>query len=77
MALQYVVKNIVCQSGERLALLVDTATGTPLFDVTAYALTEVRGRNRASATIEQVLRSLKVLLLFCDLHDISLDARLQ
>jgi hypothetical protein len=77
MSSRYTVKNIVCESGERLALLLDTSTGLPIFDVTVYIVAEVRGKNRSSATIEQVLRSLKVLLLFCDLRDISLDVRMQ
>ncbi|HKT99652.1 MAG TPA: site-specific integrase [Paraburkholderia sp.] len=73
---RYAVKNIIFESGERFPLLVDRRTGTPLFDPTVFALTEFRARNRASATIEQVLRALKVFILFCDMHRIDLSERM-
>lgn len=76
MAERYTVRNTVFESGERFPLLVDVRTGVPLFDPTVFVLTEFRTRNRASATIEQVLRALKVLLLFCDMHRIDLARRM-
>ncbi|WP_075793715.1 tyrosine-type recombinase/integrase [Massilia putida] len=72
----YAVKNIVFESGERFPLLVDRRTGMPLFDPTVFTLTEFRARNRASATIEQVLRALKVFVLFCEAHQIDLTSRM-
>lgn len=72
----YVVRNVVFASGERFPMLLNACTGLPLFDATAYILSEVRGRNRASATIEAVLRSLKVFQLFCDHYRISLAERM-
>jgi len=56
---------------------VDLRTGVPLFDPTVYTMTEFRGRNRASATIEQVLRALKVFVLFCEQYQINLGERMQ
>lgn len=76
MTWHYAVKNIVFESGERFPLLVDRRTGMPLFDPTVFTLTEFRARNRASATIEQVLRALKVFVLFCDTHQIDLTGRM-
>lgn len=76
MSVKYAVKTVVCQDGERLPMLVDTVSGLPLFDATVFTLCEMRSRDLASATIEQVLRALKVLFLFCDLRGISLDERL-
>jgi hypothetical protein len=38
-----------------MPLLIERATGVPLFDPTVYALTEVRARNRAVNTIQQHL----------------------
>lgn len=76
MAERYTVRNPIFESGERLPLLVDVRTGVPLFDPTVFVLSEFRARNRASATIEQVLRSLKVFLLFCDKHRINLTERM-
>ncbi|MDY7786537.1 site-specific integrase [Burkholderia ubonensis] len=77
MAERYTVRNTVFESGERFPLLVDVRTGVPLFDPTVFVLSEFRARNRASATIEQVLRALKVLLLFSDKHRIDLASRMQ
>ncbi|WP_322034220.1 hypothetical protein [Paraburkholderia sp. J76] len=64
---RYAVKNVVFESGERFPFVVDRRTGIPLFDPTVSTLTEFRVRDLASATIEQVLRALKVFLIFCDL----------
>ena len=60
MAERYTVWNTVFESGERFPLLLDARTGVPLFDPTVFVISEFRARNRASATIEQVLRALKV-----------------
>lgn len=76
MAERYTIRTSVSGSGERFPLLVDFHTGIPLFDPTVFTLTEFRARNRASATIEQVLRSLKVFLLFCDKYQIDLVERM-
>ncbi|KAA1014930.1 tyrosine-type recombinase/integrase [Paraburkholderia panacisoli] len=77
MSVRYAVKNVVFESGERFAFLVDRRTGLPEFDVTVFTLVEFRQRDRASATIEQVLRSIKVFVLFCDLQEIVLEERLR
>jgi hypothetical protein len=72
---RYTVRITVFESGERFPLLLDARTGVPLFDPTVFVISEFRARNRASATIEQVLRALKVFLLFCDKHRIDLVFR--
>jgi hypothetical protein len=74
---RYRVKHVVFQSDESFSFLVDLCTGVPLVDPTAYTMTEFRARNRASATIEQVLRALKVFVLFCDQRQINLGERMQ
>lgn len=76
MAERYTVSITVFESGERFPLLLDARTGLPLFDPTVFVISEFRARNRASATIEQVLRALKVFLLFCDKHQIDLAERM-
>jgi len=73
---RYAVRTLVLQSGERLPILLDSDTGSPLFEPTVYALTELRARNRAAATIEQALRAVLVLYRFADSHGIDLTARL-
>lgn len=57
---EYCVRNLVFESGERFSLLVDKTTGIPLFEPTLFALTVLRAKNRASDTIAQVNRSIKV-----------------
>ncbi|MFM0669472.1 tyrosine-type recombinase/integrase [Paraburkholderia sediminicola] len=76
MAERYTVKTTVFESGERFSLLVDVGTGIPLFDPTVFVLSEFRARNRANTTIEQVLRALKVFVLFCDRNQIDLTKRM-
>jgi integrase len=76
MAERYTVRTPVFASGERFPMLIDVSTGIPLFDATSYILSAVRSRNRASATIEAVLRALKVFQLFCDKYGFDLTERM-
>lgn len=71
----YAVKTIVLSSGERLPVLVALATGEPLCEPSLYVLSEIRATNRASNTIDHVLRSIIVLQLFLDTHRIDIDKR--
>lgn len=72
----YVVRSVICESGERLPMLCARDTGLPLFEPTLYALTELRARNRSSSTIQQALRSVMVLYLVLNGLDVDLDLRL-
>jgi len=67
----------VFERGERFPMLIDVDTGVPLFDQTVFTLTNIRTQNRASATIEVVLRALKVFQLFCDRHGIVMTQRMR
>jgi integrase len=60
MATGFRVKNLKLQSGERLPVLVEAATGVPLWHPTLFALTELRATNRASATLRQATRAVMV-----------------
>jgi hypothetical protein len=71
------IRTIVSGSGERLPMLIDRATGVPLFDPTVYALTEVRARNRAANTIQQHLVAIECLLLFCRAAGIEITERIR
>jgi integrase len=73
---RYIVRLVVLESGERLPVLCRRSTGLPLFDVTLYTLTQLRARNRASATIQQAVRAVMVLCLVLDRLCIDLDQRL-
>lgn len=72
----FVVRTVRLQSGERLPMLLDGSTGLPLFQPTLYALTEIRGRDRSSATIQQALRSVMALYFVLGRLGIDLEARL-
>lgn len=67
---------VVLQSDERLPMLCSRSSGLPLFEPTLYAVTELRARNRSSATIQQALRGIMVLYLVLDRLGVDLEARL-
>jgi integrase len=71
------VKVVKFATGERFVHLIDSVTMLPHFESTAYNLMMLRGRNQATASIEQALRAIKIFLLFCDMRGISLSTRMQ
>lgn len=75
MATLFCIRVVVCQSGERLPLLVELSTGLPLFDPTVFTLSQVRARNRSSASAEQALRAVRLFVSFCLSRSINLDER--
>lgn len=77
MTVRYTIKQPLFASGERFPMLVDHQIGSPMFDPTVFTLTTFRTRDRASNTIEGVLRALKIFHLFCDEHQIDLLANMQ
>lgn len=76
MKARYRVERLKLQSGERLSLLLDSATGVPLWDATLFILTELRATNLASATIDQAARSVLVVHQIFDHLGIDLNARI-
>lgn len=58
-------------------MLIALATGAPLFEPSVYVLIEIRATNRASNTIDQVLRSIMVLQLFFDSSGIDIEQRIR
>lgn len=77
MTVRYTIKQPLFASGERFPMLVDHQIGSPMFDPTVFTLTTFRTRDRASNTIEGMLRALKIFHLFCDDHQIDLLANMQ
>ncbi len=75
--LTFYVKTVRCADGERLPTLLDGVSGVPDFDASLWVVTSLRGKNFASATIEQALRSLVVLYLVLRIHKINLTERLR
>ena len=72
----YAVRILVTESGERLPLLIDTATGSPNLDITVFTVSGPRSKNLATASIEQILRAVMVFLLFCKKFEIDLKERM-
>lgn len=76
MATRYTVRTVLFASGERFPILVDCDSGVPLGDPTIFSVVELRARNLASATIEQVARALSVFYLFTQTYQINIDERI-
>lgn len=72
----FAIRTILCANGERLPVLIDRATGIPVFETVLYAVSELRGRNLASNTILQALRSVMILYIVLDRLGIDLNRRL-
>lgn len=72
---RHTVRTVVLSEGERLPLLLDRASGLPLFNPNIFILTEYRQRNRSTATLVRVLRELMVLFDFLAARGIDLDER--
>lgn len=70
------VRLVVLESGERLPLLVECATGEPLYEPALYVLTQLRAKNLASATITQHCWAMMVLCFFLKSREIDLDDRM-
>lgn len=70
------VRLVVLESGERLPLLVERATGEPLYQPALYVLTQLRAKNLASATISQHCWAIMVLCFFLRDRGIDLGERM-
>lgn len=71
----YRIKGFVMQSGERYCLLLDKATGMPLYYPNLYMTTQVRNNSNSVAAMESALSGVNVLLSFCDEREINLSER--
>lgn len=69
------LRLLVMSSGERLPVLFDSS-GQPLASPLLFALTELRARGRATATIRQSMQAVQVLLKTLARHDLDLEVRL-
>ncbi|WP_180125235.1 site-specific integrase [Rhodoferax sp. BLA1] len=63
------------QSGERYCLLIDKATGMPLFYPNLFVTTQVRNHSKSVAMMEAALSGINVLQSFCDERGIDLTDR--
>lgn len=69
------IRTIVRRDGERLPILVG-ADGIPLFSPTVFTVSELRARNLAVNSIRSCLRAIAHLELFCAMHVIDVQTRL-
>lgn len=58
-------------------MLIELSTGEPLCEPSLYVLSEIRATNRASSTIDHVLRSIMVMQLYLDSAQIDIERRFQ
>ncbi len=72
----YRLRTVVLVGGERLPMLLRRSDGVPLFDPTAYVLSQVRGRSQSAATIERHLRGIMHLQVFTEAEGINIDDRI-
>lgn len=77
MATPYIVRTLTLATGERLPILLDKRNGIPQFAPLIYSLTQLRGRNLTSNTIEQGLRNILVFLIFLEQREINIEERLR
>lgn len=71
----YRIKSLIMQSGERYCLLVDRASGMPLYYPNLYVTTQVRNNSKSVATMQSALSGIDVLLSFCGKEKIDLVQR--
>ncbi|WP_297504873.1 site-specific integrase [Ferrovum sp.] len=71
----YRIKGFVMQGGERYCLLLDKATGMPLYYPNLYVTTQVRNNSNSVSAMESALSGVNVLLSFCDEREINLSER--
>jgi hypothetical protein len=69
------IRLVVFADGERCPMLMDVATGIPLFDPTVWTLTVYR--RHSASTMEQALRGAMLIHIFCALRGIELVARVR
>jgi integrase len=72
---RFSVRTVVFEDGERMPMLVRAHSGMPVFDACVYAVSAVRPASGSSATIEQALRGVQVLLTFTGNRGIDLHER--
>ncbi|NRB38360.1 MAG: site-specific integrase [Pseudomonadales bacterium] len=73
----YQIKNFSCDSGERMAVLINRGTGQPLWFENLYATRRFRCKSRSVSTVSALLTSLMHLRDIGDLLDINFEERFE
>ncbi len=69
------IKSFVMESGERYCLLIDAASGLPLYYPNLFVTSQVRNASLSKAAMETALNAIQVLLRFCSTQGIDLISR--
>lgn len=71
----YRVTTFVMDSGERYCMVVDRASGLPMYYPTLFLTTQIRNREDAFSTMLAAANNLVMLLRFVESRDIDLEQR--
>lgn len=74
---RYQVRTIKFASGERFPLLIDRASGKPLFDPTTFLATQMRSAGLATATMTQAARAIMAGLQILEHQGVDFPSRLR
>ncbi|ODS23302.1 hypothetical protein AB835_09465 [Candidatus Endobugula sertula] len=69
------IKHIISSSGERLKVLVDSYSGTPLYYPNLYITSQIRGSSTSVASILSFISAMKVLFSWCSEYSIDIEER--
>ena len=72
----YRVTTFVMDSGERYCMVVDRASGLPMYYPTLFLTTQIRNKGNAFSTTLAAANNLVLLLRFLESRDINLEERL-
>ncbi len=76
MNIDYGTTTFVMDSGERYCLVIDKASGLPIFHRNLYLTTQVRNtKSNSFSSVSSAANSLVVLLRFLDRRGINLEQR--
>lgn len=77
MSSRFQVRTVRFESGERFPLLIDRASGSPLFEPTIFLVTQLRSAGLATATMTQAARAIMVGLQILEHQGVDFGARLR
>ena len=77
MSSRFQVRTVRFESGELFPLLIDRASGSPLFEPTIFLSTQMRSAGLATATMTQAARALMVGLQILEYQGVDFSARLR
>jgi integrase len=77
MSSRYQIRTIKFASGERFPLLIERASGKPLFNPTAFLTTQMRSVSLATSTMAQAARAIMAGLQILEHQGVDFSARLR